>query len=318
VLPLMDGGPRRLVHGVFGTLMRDAVALPDPPRLPAAIAKRWRRAWGAEAVEAARRSIASPPPLDLTLRDAGDTEKWAATLRGESLIPGHVRLPAGSRVTTLEGYEEGAFWVQDIAASLPARLLGPGEGRTALDLCAAPGGKTMQLAAAGWRVTAIDLSESRLARLRENLARTSLNADVRVADAAEFAGGPFDAVLLDAPCSATGIFRRHPDVLYRASERVIRERAELQRALLAHAASLVKPGGRLVYAVCSLEAGEGEAVADGLLASASDFAALPVTADELPSGIAPDAAGRVRIRPGALAEQGGADGFFIARLERHG
>lgn len=317
VLPLMDGGPRRLVQGVFGTITRSDAALPEPPRLPAPVAKRWRQAWGVKAVDAARAAIASPPPLDLTLADADATAPWAERLGGVSLAPGHVRLSAGSHVTELEGFGEGAWWVQDIAASLPARLLGEGAGRTVLDLCAAPGGKTMQLASAGWRVTALDLSESRLARLRENLARTGLEAETVPGDAMTFAPpDPFDAVLLDAPCSATGIFRRHPDVLHRASDRVTRDLATQQQAMLAHAAGLVKPGGSLIYAVCSLEPAEGEAVADGF--AAEGFVAEPVQASELPAGIAPDRAGRVRVRPGMLAEQGGADGFFIARFKRVG
>ena len=175
----------------------------------------------------------------------------------------------------------------------------------------------MQLAAAGWKVTALDLSESRLARLRENLERTGLAAETTVGDALTFASPePFDAVLLDAPCSATGIFRRHPDVLHRASDRVTRDLAAQQQAMLAHAAGLVKPGGTLVYAVCSLEPAEGEAVTDAF--AAEGFVADPVQANELPAGLAADPAGRVRIRPGALAGQGGADGFFIARFKRIG
>jgi 16S rRNA (cytosine967-C5)-methyltransferase len=314
ILPLMDGGPRRLVQGVFGSITRGEAALPDPPRLPAHVAKRWRQAWGVKAVDAARAMIAAPPPLDLTLADHAGTGDWAERLGGISLAPGHVRLPAGTHVTGLEGFAEGKWWVQDIAASLPARLLGAGHGRTVLDLCAAPGGKTMQLAAAGWRVTALDLSESRLARLRDNLLRTGLEADLAVGNALSFrAPGLYDAVLLDAPCSATGIFRRHPDVLHRATDRAIRDLAAQQQGMLAHAAAtLVKPGGALVYAVCSLEPAEGEGVVEGVSGLSPD----PITAAELPAGFAPDAAGRVRVRPGTLLEKGGADGFFIARFAR--
>jgi 16S rRNA (cytosine967-C5)-methyltransferase len=198
---------------------------------------------------------------------------------------------------------------------LPARLIGKGEGR-ALDLCAAPGGKTMQMAAAGWDVTAVDVSEVRLKRVRENLTRTGLKAKLVAGDALTFSDAPFDAVLLDAPCSATGIFRRHPDVLHRARPRVIANMAERQQAMLARAASLLEPGGTLVYSVCSLEPEEGEKVADAFLASHSGFTILPVAPGELPAGIAADAEGRVRVLPGALAEQGGADGFFVARFRR--
>ena len=310
VLPLVDGGPRKLVHGVFGTLSRKGVTLPELPSLPDGVAERWEEAWGADTVEAARRAIAAPPPLDLTLKD-----KDVAGLEGESLAAGHLRLPAGGRVTEYPGFSEGAWWVQDLSASLPARLIGKGAGR-ALDLCAAPGGKTMQLAAAGWDVTAVDLADQRLKRVRENLARTKLKARLIAGDALTFSDDPYDAVLLDAPCSATGIFRRHPDVLHRARPRAIAAMAERQQAMLARAASLVKPGGVLVYSVCSLEPEEGEQVAGAFLASHSGFVVDPIAPEELPAGFMPDAKGRVRVLPGALAGQGGADGFFVARFRR--
>lgn len=317
VLPLVDGGPRKLVHGVFATVMRDGAMLPDPPNLPTAIADRWTKSWGREAAEAARVALAAPPPIDISLKPGVDTAEWAERLDGDSLAPGHVRIPAGRRVVDLPGYDEGTWWIQDIAASIPARLLGPGAGRRALDICAAPGGKTMQLAAAGWAVKAIDLAEARMARLTENLERTRLTAETHVADATGFSdGAPYDAVLLDAPCSATGIYRRHPDVLHRAGPRIIAEAAELQARLIAHAASLVAPGGLLVYAVCSLEADEGEQIAKAFLAAHSDWRIDPVAPGELPEGFVPDKVGRVRVRPGTLAERGGADGFFIARFRR--
>ena len=316
LLPLVEGGPRKLVHAVFSRAMREGVALPDPPHLPAVIADRWR-GWGADAVEAARLSLTAPPPIDLVFKPGHDSAEWAERLDGESLAPDHVRIGAGRRIVDLPGYDDGVWWVQDIAASIPARLLGDGAGRRALDLCAAPGGKTMQLASAGWAVTAVDLSEARMVRLNENLARTNLSAETRIADAQDFAEGAlYDAVLLDAPCSATGIFRRHPDVLHRATPRIIAEAADVQQRLITHAATLVAPGGRLVYAVCSLEADEGEQIAKAFLASHSDWRLDPVMQDELPEGILPDKVGRVRVRPGTLAERGGADGFFIARFTR--
>jgi 16S rRNA (cytosine967-C5)-methyltransferase len=316
VLPLVDGGPRRLVHGVFGALTRRGATLPETPTLPEEVAARWRQAWGENMVEGAARAIAVPPPIDLTLRDPAETATWAARLGGVSLAPGHVRLPAAPRVTDLPGYADGAWWVQDLSASLPARLIGPGHGR-ALDLCCAPGGKTMQLAAAGWQVSAIDLSDARLKRVTENLARTGLHAELAVGDALTFsAGAPFDAVLLDAPCSATGIFRRHPDVLHRARPRAIAAMAEKQHAMLARAANWVKPGGVLVYAVCSLEPEEGERVAEAFVASHGDFAIEPARAEEVPAGFAPDAAGLLRVWPGAVEAEGSADGFFVARFRR--
>jgi 16S rRNA (cytosine967-C5)-methyltransferase len=318
VLPLVEGGPKRLVHGVFGSLMRNGATLPELPALPPAVAKRWKRSWGEPVATAARALLAGPPPLDLTIRDPATTESWAEQLGGESLAPGHVRLARGSAVADLPGFAEGAWWVQDISASLPARLLGAGEGRTVLDLCAAPGGKTLQLAAAGWDVTALDQSEARLARLSDNLARTRLTAKVAVADVMTFEpAGPVDAILLDAPCSATGIFRRHPDVLHRVRDRAIAELAVAQSAMLARAADWVKPGGQLVYAVCSLEAPEGESVADAF-ALDRRFEREPATQAELPDGIVPGGAGRVRVLPGTLANRGGADGFFVARFRRVG
>jgi 16S rRNA (cytosine967-C5)-methyltransferase len=177
-LPLLAGGPRRLAHGVFSALVRRGARLPPAPSLPQAVAARWGERAGPIAA-----ALAEPPPLDLTLRDPSATAVWAERLGGRSLLPGHLRLARGTAVESLPGFAEGGWWVQDIAASLPARLLGPGEGRRVLDLCAAPGGKTLQLAAAGWRVTALDIGARRVERLRDNLARTGLSAGVVVADA---------------------------------------------------------------------------------------------------------------------------------------
>ena len=304
-LPLLTGGPRRLAHGVFGALVRKEVTLPAAPTLPEAVAARWGERAGAIAA-----GLAEPPPLDLTLRDPAAADEWAERLGRVSLAPGHVRLPRGTAVTELAGFDEGVWWVQDLAASLPARLLGPGEGRRALDLCAAPGGKTLQLAAAGWQVTSLDISDRRLDRLRENLARTGLAAEVVVADALEWEpAGRFDAILLDAPCTATGTARRHPDVLHRIGVRQIAEMAELQSRLLERAAGWLEPGGRLVYAVCSLEPEEGEERA-AQVALAPD----PIRPVEVPEWLSPTAEGCLRTDPGVLTERGGMDGFFIARF----
>ncbi|AOR75562.1 RsmB/NOP family class I SAM-dependent RNA methyltransferase [Novosphingobium resinovorum] len=303
-LPLLMGGPRRLAHGVFSTLTKRAVTLPEVPTLPEPVMERW--GIRAETIAA---GLAVPPPLDLALRDAAATAEWAERLGGVSLMPGHVRLPRGIAVEHLEGFREGAWWVQDLAASLPARMLGAGEGRSVLDLCAAPGGKTMQLAAAGWKVTALDNAKRRLERLRENLERTALEAEVVLADA--FTWEPqekFDAILLDAPCTATGTSRRHPDVLHRIAPRQIEEMAEIQTRMLARAAEWLKPGGTLVYAVCSLEQEEGEDRAADV-----ELTLAPITAAELPEGLSPTGEGWLRTDPGMLAEAGGLDGFFIAR-----
>ena len=305
-LPLLAGGPRRLAHGVFGALVRRPAALPGSPTLPPAVATRWQ-----DRASSIAAGLGAPPPLDLTLRDPRATGEWAARLGGTSLAPGHVRLARGTAVADLAGYAEGAWWVQDLAASLPARLLGAGEGRRVLDLCAAPGGKTLQLAAAGWRVTALDVSAKRLERLRENLARTALEAEVVVADALLWRpDAPFDAILLDAPCTATGTARRHPDVLHRIGPRQIAEMAELQQRLVERASGWLVPGGKLVYAVCSLEREEGEDRARQIALEPD-----PIARGELPDWLAPTPDGRLRTDPGLLPGQGGMDGFFIARFE---
>ena len=312
VLPLVDGGPRRLVHGVFSALMRRAPKLPEVPTLPPAVEARWEAAWGSEVARAAACAWAVPPPIDLIF--AGD--EITPELDGVSLMPRHLRLDRGAAVAGLTGYGGGHWWVQDIAASIPARLFGPGRGRHLLDLCAAPGGKTMQLAAAGFQVTAIDASESRLARLRENLERTRLTAEIKAADVMTWSPpAQVDAILLDAPCSATGIFRRHPDVLHRVRPRAIAELAQGQLAMLTRAAGWLRPGGTLVYSVCSLEPEEGEQVLSAFLKKRREFAVDPIREDELPAGLRPNN-DVVRTLPGWLAEQGGADGFFIARLTR--
>jgi 16S rRNA (cytosine967-C5)-methyltransferase len=283
----------------------------DAPRLPEAVEDRWSSAWGNQVVEAARRAIGHRPPLDLSF---ASQEQCDAFPEGVSLAPRHRRIAHGGAVTELSGFGEGGWWVQDLAASLPARLV-PANAKRVLDVCAAPGGKTMQLAAAGHEVTALDRSESRLARLSDNLSRTGLKAATVVADALEWeVDAPFDAVLLDAPCSATGTFRRHPEVLYRARPAIIEQCAELQARLLGRAADWVRPGGSLVYAVCSLEPLEGEERIVAFLAERPDFRLelAPAWVD----GVTPHPRGWLRVLPGMLEVQGGLDGFFTAHLVR--
>jgi len=315
-LPLVDGGPRRLVHGVLGTLLRRGVPPMEAPRLPDAVELRWREAWGDDVVASARRQIAKRPALDLSFVDDAEAKAFAEQVGGKSLAFRHVRLTDAGSVTELPGFGGGRWWVQDLAASLPARLI-PSDARDVLDLCAAPGGKTMQMAAAGHSVTAVDQSESRLKRLRENLDRTGLDAKLVAVDAFKWKSDrQFDAILLDAPCSATGTFRRHPEVLYRARPAIIRESAELQLNLLERAATWLKPRGSLVYAVCSLEPGEGENVVSDFLSTHPDFEISPPGPGELPDFVTPGGRGWPRILPGLLESDGGLDGFFVARLVR--
>ncbi len=303
-LSLLSGGPRRLAHGVFSTLTKREAKLPEAPTLPDAVAARW-----GERAHIIAAGLAEPPPLDLTLRDVGQTEHFKTQLAADSLMPGHLRLPRGAAVEALPGFEDGAWWVQDMAASLPARLLGAGGGRTVLDLCAAPGGKTLQLAAQGWKVTALDISKRRLDLLKANLKRTGLSAGTIRADALKWEPKHlYDAILIDAPCTATGTARRHPDVLHRIGPRQIEELTELQTALLERAQSWLKPGGTLVYAVCSLEREEGEGQAARVTLDP-----IPISQDELPDGVQPTGEGWLRTDPGMLSDQGGMDGFFIAR-----
>ena len=314
-LPLVDGGPRRLVHGVLGTLLRRGIEASDSARLPAEVEERWGAAWGELVVKAARRQISRRHPLDLSFADDQEAQSYANLNSGISLATNHVRLESSS-VSQLPGYESGSWWVQDLAASLPARSIG-GTALEVLDLCAAPGGKTMQLAAAGHSVTSVDSSQSRLARLRENLDRTNLRAVLVQADALKWRPPrDYDSILLDAPCSATGTFRRHPEVLYRAGPRIIAENADLQRRLLARASKWVKKGGTLVYSVCSLEPQEGEEVIGDFLSKNEKFAlAEPIG---LPGFVHSSEPGIVRILPTLLEDEGGLDGFFIARLVRAG
>ena len=309
-LPMLEGGPRRLVHGVLGTLFRGKAQLRAIPLLPPKVEDRWSKAWGHGMTGAASEALAAPPPLDLTLKNPAETDLWVEKLAGETMAPGHVRVGREVAIIDLPGFEEGAWWVQNISASVPARLLGEGKGRSVLDLCAAPGGKTMQLAAAGWQVTAVEREERRLARLSENLERTHLSADLVTADVLKWEPkSPVDAVLLDAPCSATGIFARHPDVLHRIRARDIAQLAEVQARMVARVADWVKPGGALIYATCSLEPEEGEAIAEQ--AQKHGLKLVKPDPAQLPRGVNVQEKGWVRILPGQ-----GRDGFFIAAFTR--
>ncbi len=308
---------RGLVNAVLRGQLRDEPPSADPEALaPGWLFTRWRAAFGEEDALAMAGMIAREPATDLTAR--GEIEPaMLEALEAEVLPGGSMRTVKRGDVAAWPGYAEGLWWVQDAAAAIPARLLAVGAGETAIDLCAAPGGKTFQLAAAGANVTALDRSASRLRRVTTGLARMGLAAELIEADAGAWKDDRrFDAVLLDAPCSATGTFRRHPDVLWNAKVGDIPTLAGVQSKLLASAAGKVKRGGRLVYSVCSLESEEGEGQVKAFLSAHGDFTLDPIAAGE---GGAPPASatpeGWLRILPHHA--EGGLDGFFIARF-KHG
>lgn len=306
-----------LVNAVLRGIDREPPELNDPSLMaPTWLQARWRAAYGPEAAEAIAALIGEEPATDLTLKSDADAAELAGPLEAEILPGGSLRVGLKGEVAGWPGFAEGRWWVQDASAAIPARLMRIEPGQTALDLCAAPGGKTLQLAAAGAKVTALDKSAGRIKRVSENLARAGLTAEVVIADAADWPHSrTFDAVLLDAPCSATGTFRRHPDVLWVASPQDIPRLASVQTRLLASAAKRVKPGGLLVYCVCSLEMEEGEGQVATFLSRTPDFALDPVTAGE---GGAPEASlrpdGTLRILP--HHRSGGTDGFYVARMRR--
>jgi 16S rRNA (cytosine967-C5)-methyltransferase len=287
------------------------------PRLPKWLRKPLAQAWSNEAMIAMEEAHVAGAPLDLTPRD-GDAAALAVRVGGNVLPTGSVRVADAGQVSTMDGYSEGAWWVQDAAAAIPARVLAPAKGDKVLDLCAAPGGKTMQLAAMGADVTAVDISRTRMARVEENLARVGLKADVQVADALTLTG-TYDAILLDAPCSATGTIRRHPDLPHAKDGSEFGELIDLQARILDHAWTLLKPGGRLVFCTCSLLPDEGEVQIDEALGRHTD---MSVTRDALdiegvdPAWITDE--GGLRLRPDYWPELGGMDGFYIAALTKAG
>jgi len=307
-----------LINAVLRGLLRGPPLGEDDPEslAPGWIFSRWRAAYGEDAARAIAAQIVQEPATDLTLRDPAEAEALAAALEADVLPGGSLRVRHRGDVAAWPGYGEGRWWVQDAAAAVPARLLAVKAGQSALDVCAAPGGKTLQLAAAGAAVTALDRSGPRLKRLAQALERTGLHAEIVTADIAKWSDPRrFDAVLLDAPCSATGTFRRHPDVLWGSRPGDIAKLAGVQARLLDAAAARVAPGGRLVYCVCSLEPEEGEAQIEAFLKRRDEFSLSPVAPGE---GGAPEAsataAGLLRILP--HQREGGLDGFFAARLVR--
>lgn len=308
---------RGLVNAIMRGLLRDGPPPMDPDTLVAPwLLARWRAAYGEAEADAIAALVPEEPATDLTLRDPADAEALAPALEAEILPAGTLRTRKRGDLAGWPAYGEGRWWVQDAAAAIPARLLAIAPDETALDMCAAPGGKTLQLAAAGGVVTALDRSQGRLRRVRTSLERTGLAAEVVGADAAAWTDKrTFHAVLLDAPCSATGTFRRHPDVLWNAKPGDIATLVQAQARLLAAAAERTAPGGRLVYSVCSLEREEGEDQVRAFLAVQPDFTLDPIAPGEggsPPRSAAPE--GWLRILPHHM--EGGIDGFFIARFRR--
>lgn len=279
----------------------------------------WTQTYGPEIAKAIASAHAEEPPLDLTVKS--DPAGWAARLDGIVLPTGSVRLRGRETVTGLPGFTEGEWWVQDAAAALPARLLNVQPGERIADLCAAPGGKTVQLAQSGAEVVAVDRSGPRLRRLKANLDRLALSAEVVTADVATFEAEPFDGVLLDAPCSATGTIRRHPDVAWTKQPEDVDKLAALQARLLDQAARLTRPGGRLIYCTCSLERAEGEAQIEAFLARTPGFARDPIRSAEIGGQAeALTAQGELRTLPHQLAGEttrlSGWAGFYACRLIR--
>jgi 16S rRNA (cytosine967-C5)-methyltransferase len=311
-----------LVNAVLRRLSRegkDMLARQDAARLntPGWLWASWTKSYGEDIARQIAQAHLKEAPLDLSVK--ADPEAWAKKLEAEILPTGSLRRASGGAIEDLPGYREGAWWVQDAAAALPARLLGNVAGKSVADLCAAPGGKTAQLAALGARVFAVDRSSERLKRVRENLARLGLEAECVAADASIWKpASPLRFVLLDAPCTATGAIRRNPDVPYLKSPDDVKRMAELQDRLLAHAVSILAPGGVLVYCTCSLEQDEGPARIEKLLAQGSPVSRRPIAAFEIGGWsqcLSP--LGDLRTLPCQLADAGGLDGFYAARLARN-
>jgi 16S rRNA (cytosine967-C5)-methyltransferase len=311
----------KLANAVLRRLARegkDILATQDAAllNLPDWLWQSWSAAYGEETTRAIAKTLLDEPPLDITVKT--DPEGWAERLDARMLATGSLRRPAGGRIEELAGYAEGAWWIQDAAAAIPARLLGEITGKRVLEVCAAPGGKTAQLAAAGARVTALERSEKRIGRLTENLRRLRLDVETICADGTQWrAREPFPFILLDAPCTASGALRRHPDITRIKRRRDVATLSPTQTGLAEAAVANLAPGGVLVYCVCSLEPEEGEAQVAALLGRHPELRRQPISAAEvggLAECISPD--GDLRTLPCHLPGEGGLDGFFAARLRK--
>jgi 16S rRNA (cytosine967-C5)-methyltransferase len=313
---------RGLVNAVLRRISERAAAVraedPAPNLLPDWLRQGWVRAYGESQADEIIRAHAREPAIDLTLKPGLDPGDWAQRLSARALPTGSLRLGDHARLAELPGFSDGAWWVQDAAAALPARLLGDVRGQRVLDLCAAPGGKTAYLAARGARVVAVEKSEARAARLLENLARLRLEIELVVADARDFTDREaFDAVLLDAPCTATGTIRRHPDIPWIKEADDVRALSLIQDELLEAALASVRTGGRLVYSVCSLEPEEGEQVIARFLAAQPAAVRTRIQPHELPGAAEfVTQAGDLRTTPADWPQWGGIDGFYAASLTR--
>jgi 16S rRNA (cytosine967-C5)-methyltransferase len=308
-----------LINAVLRKLAAEGAAELAPEcNLPPWLYARWRAAFGPEIARDLAALVPDEPPTDLTLRDPAEAAELAKALEAEVLPGGSLRTRRRGELPSWPGFAEGRWWVQDFAAAIPARLLEVKAGETALDLCAAPGGKTLQLLAAGAETVAIDRSAARLKRLRDNLARMGFRADAQAVDALLWKDKRlFDAILLDAPCSATGTFRRHPDVLWGARPGDVAKLSGVQAQMLDSAAERLKPGGRMVYCVCSLEPEEGEAQVKAFLARRPDFSLLPIQPGEAGAPAESVVPEGLRLLPVRGAPEGGMDGFFVARFIRN-
>lgn len=309
-----------LVNAVLRRADREGSALltkQDPALLntPDWLWADWNASFGEEAARSIAAAHLKEPPTDLSVIDS--PLEWATTLNATPVLAGSVRLPKSGDITTLPGFAEGRWWVQDAAARLPVKLLGDVSGKTVIDLCAAPGGKTAQMIASGANVIAVDRSKSRLKRLSENLTRLSMNAEVVAADATRWRPKtPADAVLLDAPCSATGTLRRHPEIAYRRGPADVEKLAALQKRLVTAAVDMLAPGGLLVVATCSLQAAEGAELYEFCEAQPG-LTPVPPRQDEIPELPARSFQGDyLRTLPCDLSDQGGMDGFFTARFRK--
>lgn len=301
---------------------RDLMAGQDEVMLniPAWLRELWIRDYGIDEAEALAHAVLSEAPLDITIKDPTMVKYWAEQLEATILPTGSLRRVAGGMVTDLPGYHDGMWWVQDLSASLPAKLLGHVSGKSVIDLCSAPGGKTAQLASAGATVTALDRSAGRLRRLEENMKRLRLDSHVQVvaADATEWRPpAPVDFILLDAPCSATGTIRRHPDVMHLKRPQDIDALSDLQARMLVHASGMLNPQGVLIYCTCSLQMDEGERRIETFLREHQDMVRYPILPQEV-EGLEASLShiGDLRILPHHNGAKGGMDGFYICRLQK--